>query len=219
MMVTNSLHAYHHTLPSYEIFGEFLRKNKIQANELYNWDETGFQLGQLEKAEADCFFKQLMRGANYLHEMGIAHRDLKPENLFLTSNDCLKISDFGDAECFRLAWETDIHMSRTRRGSRPYVSPEQYLDQEFDPSSVDIWAAAMTYLVMRTDCEEPDDDPNCFGKMFDVASGNTVLVTQMFSMNSIRTNLFLVVSSDFGNEVSQNNTSDELTPSPLFFIG
>ncbi|CAG8098955.1 unnamed protein product [Penicillium salamii] len=106
--------------------------------------------GQLEKAEADCFFKQLMRGANYLHEMGIAHRDLKPENLLLTSNGCLKISDFGDAECFRLAWETDIHTSRTRRGSRPYVSPEQYLDQEFDPRPVDIWAAAVTYVAMRT---------------------------------------------------------------------
>ena len=29
----------------YEVFGEFLRKHKIQAHELYNWDETGFQLG------------------------------------------------------------------------------------------------------------------------------------------------------------------------------
>ena len=70
-----------------------------------------------------------------------------------------------------------------------------------------------------TDREEPDDNPNCFGKMFDVASGNTIIVTQMFFMKSIRTILFLVVSSDFGNEVSQNNTSDKLTPSPLFFIG
>ncbi|KAJ5111407.1 kinase-like domain-containing protein [Penicillium argentinense] len=106
--------------------------------------------GQLEQNEADCFFKQLMRGVNYLHEMGIAHRDLKPENLLLTSNGCIKISDFGTAECFRLAWESDIHMSRTRRGSRPYVSPEQYLSKEFDPRSVDIWAAAMTYVAMRT---------------------------------------------------------------------
>ncbi|KAJ6136869.1 kinase-like domain-containing protein [Penicillium chrysogenum] len=106
--------------------------------------------GQLEKAEADCFFKQLMHGANYIHEMGIAHRDLKPENLLVTSHGCLKISDFGDAECFRLAWENDIHMSRTRRGSRPYVSPEQYLEKEFDPRKVDIWAAAVTYVAMRT---------------------------------------------------------------------
>ncbi|KAJ5865434.1 uncharacterized protein N7529_007350 [Penicillium soppii] len=29
----------------YEVYGQFLKKNKIQANELYNWDETGFQLG------------------------------------------------------------------------------------------------------------------------------------------------------------------------------
>lgn len=105
--------------------------------------------GHLEKTEADCFFKQLMRGANYIHEMGIAHRDLKPENLLLTSHGCLKISDFGDAECFRLAWENDIHMSRTRRGSRPYVSPEQYLEKKFDPRAVDIWAAAVTYVAMR----------------------------------------------------------------------
>jgi tRNA A-37 threonylcarbamoyl transferase component Bud32 len=106
--------------------------------------------GQLENREADCFLKQLMRGVNYIHEMGIAHRDLKPENLLLTSNGGLKISDFGAAECFRLAWETDVHMSNTRRGSRPYVSPEQYLSQKFDPRLADIWAAAVIYIAMRT---------------------------------------------------------------------
>jgi hypothetical protein len=29
----------------FTVFGQFLKKNKIQAHELYNWDETGFQLG------------------------------------------------------------------------------------------------------------------------------------------------------------------------------
>lgn len=98
--------------------------------------------GQLEQVEADCFFKQPMCGVNYIHEMGIAHRDLKPENLLLTPSGCLKISDFGGAECFRHAGESDIHISRTRRHSRPYVSAEQYLNREFDPRSGDIWAAA-----------------------------------------------------------------------------
>ncbi|KAJ5240562.1 serine/threonine-protein kinase HAL4/sat4 [Penicillium citrinum] len=106
--------------------------------------------GPLKNEEADCFLKQLMRGVNYLHEMGIAHRDLKPENLLVTENGDLKITDFGTAECFRLAWETDIHMSITRRGSRPYVSPEQYLSKAFDPRRADIWAAAVTYIAMRT---------------------------------------------------------------------
>ncbi|KAL2783545.1 kinase-like domain-containing protein [Aspergillus keveii] len=104
---------------------------------------------RLWEEEADCFLTQLMRGILYLHEMGIAHRDLKPENLLLTSNGCLKIADFGNAECFRLAWEDSVHMSNRRCGSAPYISPEQYLAQPFDPRYVDIWAAAIIYIAMR----------------------------------------------------------------------
>lgn len=106
--------------------------------------------GQLEEGEADCFLKQLIRGICYLHEMGVAHRDLKPENLLLSKQGCLKISDFGNAECFRLAWEDQVHMSTRRCGSTPYISPEQYLGGEFDPRAVDIWAAALIYVAMRT---------------------------------------------------------------------
>ncbi|EWY79657.1 serine/threonine protein kinase [Fusarium oxysporum NRRL 32931] len=59
--------------------------------------------GKLEVQEADCFFKQLMRGFEYLHEMGVVHRDLKPENLLLTRHGSLKISDFGNSDCFCMA--------------------------------------------------------------------------------------------------------------------
>jgi serine/threonine protein kinase len=105
---------------------------------------------KLLEDEADCFFKQLIRGTLYLHEMGVAHRDLKPENLLLTHRGCLKISDFGNAECFRLAWEDEVHMSTGYCGSAPYISPEQYLDKAFDPRLVDIWACAIIYVAMRT---------------------------------------------------------------------
>ncbi|BCS19708.1 serine/threonine-protein kinase HAL4/sat4 [Aspergillus puulaauensis] len=104
---------------------------------------------RLCEEEADCFMKQLMRGILYLHEMGIAHRDLKPENLLLTGRGCLKISDFGNAECFRLAWEDQVHLSTTRCGSAPYISPEQYLPQPLDPRLADVWAAALVYIAMR----------------------------------------------------------------------
>ncbi|QMW36979.1 hypothetical protein G4B11_000215 [Aspergillus flavus] len=106
--------------------------------------------GPLETAEADCFFKQLLRGICYMHEMGVAHRDLKPENLLLSRGGCLKISDFGNAECFRFSWETQVHMSRQRCGTGPYISPEQYYTEEFDPRSVDIWSAGIVYVAMRT---------------------------------------------------------------------
>lgn len=106
--------------------------------------------GKLEVQEADCFFKQMMRGVEYLHEMGVAHRDLKPENLLLTTRGGLKITDFGNGECFRMAWETDAHMVSGLCGSAPYIAPEEYTDKEFDARAVDVWACGVIYMAMRT---------------------------------------------------------------------
>lgn len=104
----------------------------------------------LTVAEADCFFKQLMRGVEYMHEMGVAHRDLKPENLLLTTHGALKITDFGNGECFRMAWEKEAHMTAGLCGSAPYIAPEEYAGGEFDPRAVDVWACGVIYMAMRT---------------------------------------------------------------------
>lgn len=106
--------------------------------------------GKLESAEADCFFKQIMRAVAYMHEMGIAHRDLKPENVLLTSRGCCKLTDFGNTECFRGAGERTVHMSSAVAGSGPYIAPEEYKKQEFDPRAVDVWAVGMIYMAMMT---------------------------------------------------------------------
>jgi protein-serine/threonine kinase len=106
--------------------------------------------GKLDSPEADCFFAQLMRGVEYIHEMGVAHRDLKPENLLLTTRGALKITDFGNGECFRMAWETEPHMTAGLCGSAPYIAPEEYTEKEFDPRAVDVWACGVIYMAMRT---------------------------------------------------------------------
>ncbi|CAG8765559.1 33762_t:CDS:2, partial [Racocetra persica] len=106
--------------------------------------------GGLEENEADCFFGQLINGVNYLHESGVAHRDLKLENLVLTSTGCLKITDFGNGECFKMAWETHTHLSRGACGSVPYIAPEAFTGKWFDPRSVDVWACGIIYMKMIT---------------------------------------------------------------------
>jgi protein-serine/threonine kinase len=106
--------------------------------------------GTLMVPEADCYFKQLMRGVEYMHEMGVAHRDLKPENLLLTTHGALKITDFGNGECFRMAWEKEAHMTAGLCGSAPYIAPEEYQGGEFDPRAVDVWACGVIYMAMRT---------------------------------------------------------------------
>ena len=106
--------------------------------------------GKLEVTEADCYFKQMMRGVEYMHEMGVAHRDLKPENLLLTTHGGLKITDFGNGECFRMAWESNAHFVTGLCGSAPYIAPEEYIDKEFDARAVDVWATGVIYMAMRT---------------------------------------------------------------------
>ena len=106
--------------------------------------------GRLDVVEADCYFKQVMRGVEYMHEMGVAHRDLKPENLLLTTRGGVKITDFGNGECFRMAWEKEAHMTAGLCGSAPYIAPEEYVDREFDPRAVDVWATGVIYMAMRT---------------------------------------------------------------------
>lgn len=106
--------------------------------------------GKLEYAEADCFFKQLIRGVNYMHDVGVSHRDLKPENLILTQDGILKITDFGNGECFRMAWEEEIQFSEGICGSSPYIAPEVFTQKQFDPRGVDIWACGVIYMAMRT---------------------------------------------------------------------
>ncbi|KAI8344081.1 kinase-like domain-containing protein [Chlamydoabsidia padenii] len=103
----------------------------------------------LELVEANCLFKQLIRGVDYMHRNGIAHRDLKPENLLLTSTGCLKISDFGSAACF-LQHDANIIKSHGLVGSEPYIAPEEFTQEEYDARKVDIWSCGIIYMAMRT---------------------------------------------------------------------
>lgn len=106
--------------------------------------------GKLEYIEADCFFKQLVRGIAYMHKVGVAHRDIKPENLLLTADGNLKITDFGVSEVFSIAWEEKIHLFLGVIGLAPYIAPELYSEKKYDLRPVDVWACGVVYMAMRT---------------------------------------------------------------------
>jgi protein-serine/threonine kinase len=49
-----------------------------------------------------------------------------------------------------MAWEKEAHMTAGLCGSAPYIAPEEYVDKEFDPRAVDVWATGVIYMAMRT---------------------------------------------------------------------
>lgn len=87
---------------------------------------------------------QILSGLAAAHERGIVHRDLKPENLFITSDDRVKILDFGLAKLLQPADLPQAFGASTRLaettpgmvlGTIGYMSPEQVRGGAIDQRS------------------------------------------------------------------------------------
>lgn len=52
--------------------------------------------GNMSVGEVECCFKQILKGVEYLHSMGVAHRDIKPENLLLDGRGHVKVRSSGN---------------------------------------------------------------------------------------------------------------------------
>jgi serine/threonine protein kinase len=108
--------------------------------------------GPLSERDVLRFGVQMCEGLAAAHEQGIIHRDLKPSNLFITSDNRLKILDFGLATLLRPAEEADIARTMTEAhghivGTLPYMSPEQLRGEPTDARS-DIYSAGAVLYEM-----------------------------------------------------------------------
>ncbi|KAJ3330820.1 serine/threonine-protein kinase HAL4/sat4 [Blyttiomyces sp. JEL0837] len=102
-----------------------------------------------DAGEINCYFKQLLRGVQYLHSMGVAHKDLKPENLLIDGTGrFLKITDFGVSEVFRTPFGSLSKKAHGLCGSGPYIAPEEFDGKEYEQELVDVWAIGIIYYVM-----------------------------------------------------------------------
>ena len=99
--------------------------------------------GPIPVRKALTYAIEIARGLAAAHEQGIVHRDLKPENLFITSDDRVKILDFGLA---KLAGDgagddsaSELHTAPPQTelgmvlGTVGYMAPEQVRGLPVDP--------------------------------------------------------------------------------------
>jgi len=81
------------------------------------------------------WFTEATLALKYLHDRHVLHRDLKSSNFFLTSQDRLRIGDFGISKVL----ESTVAFAKTTIGTPYYLSPEICMERPYSFSS-DIWA-------------------------------------------------------------------------------
>jgi serine/threonine protein kinase len=96
--------------------------------------------GKLPMVEVLWIATQVLTTLERAHEHGIIHRDLKPDNLFWTTDQALKVLDFGVAR-LRDGNTTETTRTGTVVGTPAFMAPEQALGStsEID-ARTDIWS-------------------------------------------------------------------------------
>jgi len=96
------------------------------------------------------YFKQVIDGLIYMHNIGIAHMDLKLENIIIDIvNNKIKIIDFGHSKVFHDSLHIDSFiLKRKIYGSVPYIAPEEFLNIEYNPEKVDVWSCGIILYII-----------------------------------------------------------------------
>jgi tRNA A-37 threonylcarbamoyl transferase component Bud32 len=108
----------------------------------------------LDRGESLRLLGQLCDGLGHAHAKKLIHRDIKPQNLLLrSSDDCLKITDFGIA---RAAEET-TRLTRPGKviGTDRYMAPEQLADGRITPAT-DVYACGVVADELLPESRSPE---------------------------------------------------------------
>ena len=85
--------------------------------------------GKMEHKFARALFRQILMGLHYMHKQGKAHRDIKLENVLLTSDNTIKIIDFGFV--VDITGDQGTGFSKKQLGTPGYMAPELILKDKY----------------------------------------------------------------------------------------
>jgi serine/threonine protein kinase len=89
--------------------------------------------------------EQVCSALDFAHQRNVVHRDIKPANLMLTTDDTVKITDFGTAKILQFGTAQTSHVM----GTPSYMSPEQVKGKPVDGRS-DIFSLGVILYELMT---------------------------------------------------------------------
>lgn len=113
-------------------------------------DRKQFPLG---KARSETIISQLLSAVCHLH-LGprIAHLDIKPENVVARETRrkgvTIQLCDFDLAR-----YVPENRLTTTICGTFPFMAPDMFRQDGFDPFAADIWSAAIVFLEVLCCCD------------------------------------------------------------------
>ncbi|XP_060653200.1 mitogen-activated protein kinase kinase kinase 13-B isoform X1 [Drosophila nasuta] len=113
--------------------------------------------------------KQIALGMQYLHSHKIIHRDLKSPNILISTNEVVKISDFGTSR----EWN-EISTKMSFAGTVAWMAPE-VIRNEPCSEKVDIWSYGVVLWEMLT-CEIPYKDVDSSAIIWGVGNNSLKLL-------------------------------------------
>lgn len=94
------------------------------------------------------YMEGLLTSLEYSHRAGVVHRDIKPGNVMITTDDQVKVTDFGIARAISDTAGT-IAQTTAILGTASYFSPEQARGETVDGRS-DLYSAGIVLYEMLT---------------------------------------------------------------------
>jgi len=111
------------------------------------------EYGQPPLPEALDIVRDVARGLEAAHGMGIIHRDIKPSNIFVSDDGRARLTDFG----LSLMTESKDDLGGLVVGTPGFMSPEQCLGRPVDGRS-DLYSLGIVFYLLVTGSRPFDGD-------------------------------------------------------------